>query len=739
MKLPTLDSNVSPANVQVPYVPGQMAQAASPNLDMAANAIAQYGRMQARDEEKVRIQEDKDARYWASIQGSELRKQTSDYVAKATENMPEGGQNFAGGIDEFIGSRATEIKKSAPNKLANDLWDVESANIRSQTFSHTIQTEAQERVRHKAVQISQAVATDAATLYQDGYKFYSGFDGGKMRGEASSFKILRDEKVALLTEANLPTQVREQIIKTMDKEYAQSYLYSYLNNEPKGLLESIKSGTMGDYLTKVGITPDQQMLQSFRSMAENIVKTTESNNNGEIRRYMENNLSSVSMKGEEIRAPFDEGTMRSMVGNDQWLAYKERLYVASEVFKGVDALTFDPSPENVKNVLGKYRKQANEMETARNVAVLKDLTQAWGQVAETIVKDGHAAAMQALKGAEVAMMVDGQVHYTSDPKGNFAGGVNNPTVARAAYSMEYQKRAGLPDEFIKVMSNDEANAHVKKLASIDPAAAEGYLLTLRQQYGPYYQKAFKQISQSGLPNGYKVALWASGTAMSDIVTNVARRSTKELEEASSLPTPELRNISESLRAELKPFVNTITFGDSAGTRVDYVNAMYDTMYKAVLAKVVSGSTTKEAINQVKQALITDRYYVKDTYWIPKTFTEQFSDGTSRKVPVNESTVENVLAGKKQSIAAFKPTNTNIFRAQGMLENGKTEILLEAIRKDSYWLVNEDGSGVYLAMTSNGMRGVPVVNSQKKRYEFKWYEVYREGPTAQGKIKRVEKK
>lgn len=727
MKIPTLESNVAPGNAQVPYLPGQFAQAASPNLDMAANAIAKYGQMQARDQAKVQMQEEKDARYWASIQGSTLRKETADHLASATQNMPKGGEGFAGSVDAFIGTRAEQIKKQAPSQLATDLWDVESANIRSQMFSHTIQTEAQERARFKGESISKSIVEDSATLYQEGHRSYFTPDAS-----TSPFKMMRDEKIGIIEESGLPTQVKQQLTQSMDKEWTQSYLYNQLNNGPKQLLEDLKSGKTIDYLTKVGITPDQQMLQSFRATAENIVKTSDNQNIGEVRRYMDNNLSSISLNGREINPPFDNDTMVKAVGVDTWKAYEDKKYVATQTRQAAELLISDPSPENVKAVLTQYKNRADGMQTSKNADVYQSLAKSWSDIASTLIRDGHTAAMDALRGADVQMMVGGVVH-------------TNDAIARSAFSIEYQKRAGVPEELIRILTVEEAKAHVNKLAQIDPANAEAYLSGLQENYGPYYQQVFRQINQSGLPNGYKVSLWAGGTAMSDVMTNVARRSTKDMEEATGLMAPDLRNIKDSVTAEIKPFVNTITYGDSAGTRTDYVTAMYDTMYKAVLAQVASGMTIKEAVTSVKKTLIDDRYYIKGTYWIPKTITEPnmaavgkdgWSKATSENklVPVDESIIEDKLDANKNNIAKFNPTNRNIFRSK-LIENDNKAILLEAIKRDSYWLVTEDGSGVYLALTSNGMKGVPVVNSKGQRYEFKWRNLYRPGPTAEGKITR----
>jgi len=714
MKIPVYNPQVEPTASGLPSggAPG-LAGGAVPDLSAIPRAMAQYQEHAHRIQQKT---EEDDARYWLGLQSSAFRKESAEYVMKQSQSVVDGGAGFTAGVDAYLETRARQIRESAPNKFAGELWDVESSNLRAQTFGHSLQIEAAESSRYKQKAVGETVMNNAAFLYQNGHIASFGSDP-----KTSQFKLLRDQSLDMIQALPIAGAQKDSIVKGMDNELAQSYLFNQLNNAPRSLLDSLKNGNTLKYLTGVGITPDQNMLQSFLNMAENKIRSEDAQSKDDITRWMKNNIDSVSLNGKEFNPPMDVPVMKELVGQTTWKNYEDNIAVAWGVRKGMAAILENPSPSNVQNILETAKSSAQGLESSRYKDIYDGLVNAWTAYKNVLVNDGHTLAMQSLEGADVQMMVNGELH-TNDP------------VARAAYSFQYQKTAGLPEEAINILSKEEAKNHVTNLMKSTPEEAQHYLQSMKDTYGPFYDKAYRQLSQAGLPTGYKLTLWGMETPVGDILTNVSRKAVKELEEASGLPPPDLNAIQQDVKSSLRPFVNTIMFGDSAGTRTEYAQAMYQEVYKVVLSRMATGESRASAVKSTIKALITDRYYIKDSYYIPKTLTETYVGGKVRQEVVSDSIVEKKLKSSLAQLEKFNPTNEHIFQSSLNGYDNK-EILLKAIREDGYWLNNEDGTGAYRALTVSGIKGVPVLNKKGERFEFKWVDLNREGPSVSGKINR----
>ena len=718
MKLPvyTQQVNVGGGNIPLTGSPA-MEGALVPDLSVVPKALIQEQEHQKRLQQKM---EEDDARYWLGLQASAFRKEAAEYVTKQSQSMPDGGAGFTAGVDAYLETRAKQVRESAPNKLASDLWDVEAANLRAQTFGHSLSIEAAESSRFKQKAVGETVLNNSAFLYQNGHLASFGSDP-----KTSQFKQLRDQSLDMIKALPIAGVQKDAMVKGMDTELAQSYLYNQLNNAPRILLDGLKNGNVLKYLQGVGITPDQNMLQSFLGMAENKVRSEDSQSKDDITRWMKNNIDSVTLNGREFNPPLDPQTMRELVGPTIWKNYEDNVAVAWGVRKGMASILENPSPDNVNKVLDAAKSQASGLQSSRYKDIYEGLTHAWGMYRDLLGKDGHSLAMQSLAGADVQMMVGGQLH-------------TNDAVARAAYSFQYQKAAGLPEEAINVMSAEEAKTHVINLTRGSPENAQKYLQQMQVTYGPFYEKAYRQLSQAGLPTGYKLTLWGMNTPVGDVLTSVSRKSVKELEEASGVPSPDLNAIQSDVKEAIKPFVNTIMYGDSAGVRSDYAQSMYQEIYKTVLSRLATGESRRDAVKSTVKALIDDRYYVKNSFYIPKTLTEVRTDGTASTETISEKLVLDKLDQAVSRVEKFRPTSDHIFQSNlNGLDN--REILLDAIKEKGYWLNNEDGTGVYRALTVSGIKGVPVLNAKGERYEFKWYDLNRQGPQVSGKIKRPEVK
>lgn len=718
MKLPTYTSQVNVGGGDIPLTRAPALEGAIvPDLSVASRAVASQQDQAKRVQQKM---EEDDARYWLGLQSSALRKEAAEYVTKQSQNMPDGGAGFTAGIDAYLDTRAKQIRESAPNKLASDLWDVESGNLRAQTFGHSLTIEAAESSRFKQKAVGETVLNNSAFLYQNGHLGSFGPDP-----KTSQFKQLRDQAVDMIHALPVAGAQKDTLVKQLDTEYAQSYLYNRLNNAPRDLLDGLKNGSTLAYLQGAGITPDQNMLQSFLGMAENKVRSEDSQSKDEVTRWMKNNLDSVTLNGKEFNPPLAPPVMRELVGPTIWKNYEDNIAVAWGVRKGMASILENPSPDNVAQVINDSRNKAQGLVSSRYKDIYEGLTHAWGMYRDLLMKDGHTLAMQSLSGADVQMMVNGQLH-------------TNDAVAKAAYSVQYQKTAGVPDASINIMSVEEAKAHVINLTKGSPEEAQKYLQQMQMTYGSFYEKAYRQLSQSGLPTGYKLTIWGMDTPVGDVLTNVSRKSVKELEDASGLASPDLNSIQQDVKSSLKPFVNTILFGDSAGVRSDYAQAMYQEIYKTVLSRMATGESRREAVKSTMNALVNDRYYIQNSFYIPKTLTETYGDGRVLREEVSDKTVLNKLNQALSRLDKFAPVSGHIFQSNlNGLDN--REILMNAIKEDGYWLNNEDGTGVYRAMTVSGIKGVPVLNAKGERFEFKWYDLNRSGPQTSGKIRRPEVK
>jgi hypothetical protein len=310
----------------------------------------------------------------------------------------------------------------------------------------------------------------------------------------------------------------------------------------------------------------------------------------------------------------------------------------------------------------------------------------------------------------------------------------NDSYARASAAMQYQKMAGLPEYGQQPIPVDDAKRHVNAIMQLPTNVRLQYLEQLENEFLDHYPAVQAELIRNGLPEGILVTKFAAGTASGPIWAEAAGRPTKELEAATGLTPPDLTALERSVQQEMRPWIQAHLYGDSTGRNANLAKTLYQQAYNTVLGKVMNGTSPSQAVKEVVNDVVHSQYYIQDTYWIPKKIQEKTAEGGVISTTVNDTVVKSNLEYRKLSLDKFDPVVTNVFNSS-LPGSSKREALVFQAQKNGYWLVNELGDGVYLGMTVGINKGVPIINAAGQRYEFKFADLNRTGPTASGKITR----
>jgi len=258
---------------------------------------------------------------------------------------------------------------------------------------------------------------------------------------------------------------------------------------------------------------------------------------------------------------------------------------------------------------------------------------------------------------------------------------------------------------------------------------------LKATYGPEIMPSlFKQLNKAGLDNDLQVVMSTNSVSLQKDILSAA--SNKDLEEQAKnkLSGSELKLMEKEIFNKTKEYQEVILNQKSGGQgKTEYLLSLQKTLYSAALNRVVNSNfkiTPSQAVDTVTKEFKADYDTSPRTFFIPKDVNG---------IPVNIQAVKDkadaLLFSVEKSDYAERFHGTDGFGHYAELigfqnvlpENIKLstketfdafvkEKMINAMKKHSKWLLNNDSTGIILYVDLNNGT-IPIVNKKGEKIEF----------------------
>jgi hypothetical protein len=246
-------------------------------------------------------------------------------------------------------------------------------------------------------------------------------------------------------------------------------------------------------------------------------------------------------------------------------------------------------------------------------------------------------------------------------------------------SLALQEQMGIPESARRVMPKSAAEAQVQQLSAMNPEDAADTMLSLQNQYGKHWPKAYGELVREKLPPEMQVlgTLDAPSDAVvrRDLATAL-KTGRKTL--AENIPTEVKTEVDRALEGALEPWARLELARGANDANVRSVRSAAEMLAYSYAARGKSGT---EAAQLAAKALVADRYDILDgsgfAMYVPK--------GSAAQV---ESNASQLLTNLKPDMLADPGGAPELTPAQRKAE------YLKAARRGQ-WVLNESGDGAVL--------------------------------------------
>jgi hypothetical protein len=258
---------------------------------------------------------------------------------------------------------------------------------------------------------------------------------------------------------------------------------------------------------------------------------------------------------------------------------------------------------------------------------------------------------------------------------------------------------------------------------------------LKATYGPEIMPSlFKQLNKAGLDNDLQVVMSTNSVSLQKDILSAA--SNKDLEEQAKnkLSGSELKLMEKEIFNKTKEYQEVILNQKSGGQgKTEYLLSLQKTLYSAALNRVVNSNfkiTPSQAVDTVTKEFKADYDTSPRTFFIPKDV-----NGVPVNIPAVKDKADALLFSVEKSDYAERFHGTDGFGHYAELigfqnvlpENIKLstketfdsfvkEKMINAMKKHSKWLLNNDSTGIILYVDLNNGT-IPIVNKKGEKIEF----------------------
>ncbi len=495
---------------------------------------------------------DEDARIWAQKSVTNLRTTYTQKLSDAQNSGEDlngftpriaGDQNAgeAGELDKDFES----LKKTAPNSTAQRYLDQALPAFREDIFGAALKIETTYRVNKRVADIGEIIDQSRNQLFTN----------------PSSFPKIYAENKHLIDGLDLPIEIKSRLQEQLKGLGASAVQGMIENGNPYAAASQLKAGAWNNY-----IDPDR--LGALTNMAQSEVKRREAEAkanaamaraeaSNDAQDLMRSDLISRQLGGKPLGLE-DQSRIKAGLTPKQWEKYQSLAAKADTVFQATGDLRTLPQSE-VLSAVEKLKPTYGTVEAADQQAAYEQAQTIAAATLKRRASDPGLEVRDSFPPVQAAWQA-----YEAAP---------SPEGLRAALkaSESAQIALGIPPSQRKLMPEALARNIAGRIADADPQKAGQELKATADQFGPFWNWAFRQISPK-LDPALRVAATVDDDAARTRLINASRKPISDLKRVAGVTD---NDIAESIAQDhrFQSFVQAVGGYDAGvGASTDVARA-----------------------------------------------------------------------------------------------------------------------------------------------------------------------
>jgi len=553
-----------------------------------------------------KVKQEREGRIWLSKTKSDLTIWMADEEVRIKKENPniDGDGHTKMMIDSFT-KKSDELKKTAPNKWANDNWEIAHNTLLGVTYGNATSYEATQNIKADFIKIDEAV--DAAAEVAIGNpslmevqikeleKIFDTFDdkktpgiegfGGRINAKAlSQYKKEKIQKLITTTIDSIVNEGNEESI-TLAKKWLEDKTYSkYLDADTivslKKQLETRSTEQSGRF-----IEDTKTMIQENNS---HYIETGEPKHDGVIERI-------IAIHGED---------------STQEAQYVDNIEMYKTMFNNKKEISFMNEEQMNKKIEEADAKQ--KLGNEKDIKIFQHLV-AEKQKFEKLLKEDPTEWAKLYR-PELYKKLTSSVEVGIDGQDDAGEAI---AVRSLAYKelVDEQQKWGIASWNLKIWSKDDAANFANKINQTTNAMEAKQLIEfIKQEHGEYWEIGFNQMVQGKFLDGR----WVAAIQYLDDAeweTIINRSIVNKVDESKLKGTQlaEVTAIKDNISGKFFEISTALT-GTNANA-LEFVQNWQELVTNFAVNSYLAGE--KNAGDSAFNKLVDNKFHISEGYLIPK--------------------------------------------------------------------------------------------------------------------------
>ena len=281
-------------------------------------------------------------------------------------------------------------------------------------------------------------------------------------------------------------------------------------------------------------------------------------------------------------------------------------------------------------------------------------------------------------------------------------------------TVESQMNMGIDASLIKVIPESQAAQLVNDYNNRNANEKIGYLRSLEEQYGEYYDTILTQLSANGLPVTAKLVSYLGDEkfALSSISIDT-KEEKQRLKNYLQTTDTTMSEVQKSVGDELETFRQKVLYANPFNTSKanKELDQITDIITYMTINELSRGSELGDAVDFATGFITNNFDLSEETYFIPKIYNNsRISEAQINFIKKKADVIQERYLDKFD-MEYFKSNNPDV------PEQELNESMIDQAKRNGVWLNSADGSGLVFAIKFfDGTFGI-VTNKEGKELKF----------------------
>lgn len=464
---------------------------------------------------------------------------------------------------------------------------------------------------------------------------------------------------------------------------------------------------------------DPLQITSLRDEADREVKSRESEARARqamvrqealfnLQQWAQDNAASIQETGKAVDPPYTDAEMKSFLSPRQYESMKRDQQQASALFQATGNMALQTPAEMQKTVeaLMPVPGQQNYADQSKVYAAALKLKK---QTEDKRKEDPAAAVRMAVPEVRAAWQAFEQSQKPEDLR------------AALKQSQMAQDAFGIPKAFQSLLPKQQAQNIAGQINGAKPEEAAKILRSMAETFGPYWTPAFKQLGKE-LDANMRIAATVDDPQAAALIVEGSRQPVTELRKAVGVKNDDT-GIGQAVASDDRVIALATSLSQRAGGSGTATQVQASIELLALQRMRSFGEDQATATEAAIKRVVGDKYAFGGSGGFGRAATRSY------RIPKQAGDADAINRAALQIQSTLPVQELDLPRdVPGSLKKYTAETYVNAVRREGYWVTNDDESGVilYAGNVPVTVGGKPV---ERTWSELKEVEVPRVGPKA----------